>query len=860
MRKFILALTCFLIFNFTYGDNSKSSISFTNKPVVKKKGSGYEITFSISAKSDVEVSILDKNKKVIRHLVAGVLGGSLPPPSPLVIGLNQTIFWNSKDDYKKDVKETEFYVRVRVGSDIKLSGFIGADPYNFGSIDGIASDGNGSVYIIGSRGNSNQTAMTIRVFDTKGNYIKEVLPFPANLKPNDMKDIARWDPEKKSFYPINLRNLNPDFYGQPGNYWANPSFTLVSATDKTGVILSNGNNLFALTTNGAVKGAKFLNRKLGSIHATGGGPNIMAVSPDGEWLYLSGPYSAKTRFGHKYNPKFPPGRVYRLRLNGDGQFEEFVTIPVAHKEGLGGAWRETIKKMGHYVVPKGPVEGIAIDKKGQVFVADRERSCVSVFSKDGKELGRIHLPNAHRIAVHPTNGNIYVSTKTCTSYRFFPCTLYKFNGFKKNSKAVAEYKMPGGGNGNHNFTLVSKGEKTVVWMTGVKGGVMPLEDMGSTFKPLNINFSIRKDVPLDWNRISADYERNEIYISNGTNGMWRFDGKTGVGGQLKVKGKPFFCTDISVGYDGLLYARTGKGYSGALARFDRKLNPVIFSGINSHVLSPYIYSRKGNGYAERGLGVGPDGKTYLSFMFKWVGYAVAGFDETGKPLKGKYIKDTFPAEPKNLKSYPKRMHNVGSITSQLPNENGGIRVDLDGNIYIGIFHRPKNHVAPKGFENDKGYRVSVGSVIKISPEGCSIDPKKLGATNKPIKGLLNCYTGLGPFSSAREAFGKNTCCVCRVPRFDVDRYGRVIMPNAMTNSVLIYDNSGNLIKEFGKYGNFDSQFSNELGPKIKTPEIPLAWPTGAAVTEDNIYINDTYTRRAVRVDKVFDLEEIINFK
>ena len=67
------------------------------------------------------------------------------------------------------------------------------------------------------------------------------------------------------------------------------------------------------------------------------------------------------------------------------------------------------------------------------------------------------------------------------------------------------------------------------------------------------------------------------------------------------------------------------------------------------------------------------------------------------------------------------------------------------------------------------------------------------------------YPGVAPFSGG--GYGGNTsCCVCRVSRFDLDRYGRLALPNVVSNSVTVVDNAGNVIGEFGKYGNFDSQY------------------------------------------------------
>ena len=76
------------------------------------------------------------------------------------------------------------------------------------------------------------------------------------------------------------------------------------------------------------------------------------------------------------------------------------------------------------------------------------------------------------------------------------------------------------------------------------------------------------------------------------------------------------------------------------------------------------------------------------------------------------------------------------------------------------------------------------------------------------------------------------------------------------------------VEEFGAYGNFDSQYVNpslqEEGkdpkPTVAVPAIPLAWPTGAGVSDRHIYVNDTYNRRIVRVDKTWAAEEVCEIK
>ena len=113
---------------------------------------------------------------------------------------------------------------------------------------------------------------------------------------------------------------------------------------------------------------------------------------------------------------------------------------------------------------------------------------------------------------------------------------------------------------------------------------------------------------------------------------WRFDGKSGKGGLLKSDKGTFHATDLAVGYDGLLYFQTGKSFSGPLERYTRELKPAPYPS-GTHVLSKYIYGRYGIGNCEKGIGVGPDGKVYMAWMFVgWVKYAVSAWGPDGRRL------------------------------------------------------------------------------------------------------------------------------------------------------------------------------------------------------------------------------------
>ncbi|MHC4716886.1 MAG: hypothetical protein ACYS5V_07950 [Planctomycetota bacterium] len=842
-------------------------IRFTAAPAASQADGAVTITFAVSGPTDVEVAIV-RDGKVVRHLAAGVLGGAKAPPAPLAAGLKQSLTWDGRDDLGKPVGggPAGCSVRVRAGSGVRFDGFIGGDPYTFGRIVGIACDEDGNVYLLGFHGRINQNHLVLRVFDPSGKYLREVMPFPADLEPDAVKDLARWDEQRKAFLPRNLKSLNPDFYGTGRQ----SPLLLVSASKADGVVLTDGTRLYRLTPRGAVAGDAFVTRVMwprklipwGSIPNSGRGPIHVAISSDGRTVYLSGPYSSKTRYGHVYNPVLPPGRVYRLRLGEPGTMAEFVTIPVDHAEGVGGAWT---KGMGYAEFIRGPVQGVTVDGEGRLYLCDRQRGRVSMYDPTGKELAHVRVPYADQVKVHPRTGAVYVLQRDRLAYRKWHAKLLKFDRLAPDAAPVASFQF-GPQTAHPQMALAAMKDRTLVWVAGTKEQLTALADGGGEFHPVKTHFAPARGIPYDWARLAADYARDEIYVSDGGNGMWRYDGKTGRGARLTKDGRPFLVNDLSVGYDGLLYMRvsgtwdgSSARYSGPLWRLDRNLEPAPYAESGTHVLSRYIYSRYGVGYAERGIGVGPAGQVYLSFMYRWAKYLVGGFGPDGRPIKGRYMAGQ--VQEGNFKAGQNPALNT-AVIGPVPDANGGLRVDLAGNIYVGMRLRPRGLSVPDPFAKDKGYKHATGCVFKFPPAGGRVLPA--GSKDKPaagamamsrgemVEGAVAVYPELGPFS--HSGFGGNTCCVCRVPRFDLDPYGRLAIPNAMDNSVRIVDNAGNLICRFGRYGNFDS------GRTVPVPDIPLAWPTGAGFTGDHIYVLDTHHRRVVRLTRTHEARTLTPIK
>src|SRR5262249_37353594 len=144
-----------------------AKVEFVKPPQVTRAGDEVSISFAVNESTDVEVAVFDAKGRVVRHLVAGVLGGKNPPPPPLKQGLEQRIVWDCTDDLAKPATGGPFQTRVRAGTSVRFGRMIGGSPYT-GSVttmpyrapvNGLVADADGSLLVlmmssIGSHGNS----------------------------------------------------------------------------------------------------------------------------------------------------------------------------------------------------------------------------------------------------------------------------------------------------------------------------------------------------------------------------------------------------------------------------------------------------------------------------------------------------------------------------------------------------------------------------------------------------------------------------------------------------------------------------------------------------------------------------------
>lgn len=842
MQKMLICL-CFLLFPICLIAEPK----FIKEPKVVMNNENTKISFEVSEETDVTVAVYGEDKKIIKHIAAGRIGKEINSPKPLKTGLSQELNWDFTDDFGKKVRNSEYEIKVSIGASIIFDGFIGEDPYLFGSIHSMCVDEDNHLYLMSYAGGYNQNMDTLREFSANGKYVKTLIPFSEKTPKEGIANIASWNEIRKTFMPNNLRSQLPEFY--PWGAGAH----IVSASKKSGFVFTKENKLYTMNYDGTnVQGPIPLWNPKANLKNPAWNIPQFAKSPDGKYLYIAN--VAGTRYKPKdvddFDKAWPQGRIYRRDLTKSEEdphpfFDLKLPDYAQNKYWLPDAWN---KRTAAY--------NVSVDKKGNVYICDLVNQAIVEVDPNGKEISS--TPVQWPEAVHVDDeGNYFVISRAKQPLDgYVPKILNKVNGRGSNSKIVATLSLEKWHSLGSTSLLVTENKKSTIWLGGGNSLVCFQEDSGK-FNIVETEFKQNLKNQQDWNRLTTDYYRNEIYASNGTNLIYKYSGETGKGGELQKNGKTFKGVDIAVGYDGSLYIRTGESYSGPLERFTYDLEPFPFS-TGTNVLTKYVYSRYGVGNCEKGLGVGPKGECYINFMFDWNQYFIAGFDQDGKVMKGNYLQTSI--KPDVTRGAPPDQ--TSAIIGPIPAANGGVKVDLEGNIYIGLRLLPKEFKAATGYEKNRAYTTWTGCIAKFPANGGTVVPSKdtkdgiEANRNSNIVGALKLYPGAAPFSGDEYGSG-GSCCVCRVPRFDVDRFGRITYTNAVTNSAVVVDNEGNLLYEFGQYGNFDAQYQISSESEKNDSFIPLAWPIGAGFTQNHIYIMDAYNRRIVKTSYKYVAEKKI---
>ncbi len=408
----------------------KDTFEFAAKPVVKRQGIGFEISFESKANCDATVAIQDGQGRIVRHLASGVLGSNAPLPFKKD-SMAQALYWDGKDDQGRLLDNlNELNVRVSLGLKPAFEKNLFWNPKRRhgrnAPIIQVAKEG---VYVYDG-GNGLDF---VKLYDHQGTYLKTLYPFPGS-KIDQVKGLPRQTyPQDGKTLPVKPTFLQQTFltsgntygYTPPEKYRATSKIVSSSGGSHYGMY-GNASTIMAVRNGRIALGRRFLFRFAtdGSsggmdaggppcfLEAQGGGaftrgekvavaPRAAALSPDGETLYLTG-YNY-CNYGKASNDIVTSGQwsafhcVLKMQLNGDKPPELFAGDLKNGKAGTDQA---------HFKVPS----DVAVDAAGRVFVADYMNDRVQIYSPQGKFLKSLGVKKPARISINAKTQELYVFT------------------------------------------------------------------------------------------------------------------------------------------------------------------------------------------------------------------------------------------------------------------------------------------------------------------------------------------------------------------------------------------------------------------------------------------------------------------
>jgi hypothetical protein len=859
MRK---AAFLFVVLSFSLTAGGGEGVKFATKPTAKKNGDKATISFAASAPTDVAVYVLDAKGEVVRHLVAGAIGGKGTPPAPLVAGLSQSLEWNLRDDAGRPAEGGPFKVRVRLGTKFEFDRFLLDVPAATGKVNGVAVGAKGEIYLWhhDCTANGNQGSNKLKVISRDGKYLRTMLPYPADLPVEKAKILGALTDDDGNLVPrvYNLQQLALTDRGYTARGKTLASSGCVDAKGRAYWLMA-GARLAALEPGGAPVYDHFLSKSLLPDFPAVKGWGSLAVSGDGKSLYMTGLARAKNRYDKSAKAAACVWRVDLATL----KTEVFLGDPAQP-----GTEKELLAEPRSVAVAK-----------GLIYVADFGADRVAVFKEAGGAFaGEVKVKAPLSVGADPATGAVYVSVVTAKN----TADLVKFAGHS-DGREVCRVTLPKSYNA-HRIAVDASARPVRIVLGTLKWQGAEVNCYQDAGDKLEAKGDLR-DLQAPWapgpRDLTVDRSRGELYVKFGTQKYYRIDTRTGqVKDEINLRNvagnSNANATQIIVSPNGNLVTLSWRL---GLRQLDRKGKPLNWEG------------RDTNSIPFGGI---------MTFQQRYM--AMPRADEILVMLPAGY------REKKKAKNTCLNVLDTAGKTKRtiiwLCSQGAVPRVDSRGNVYIADMVKPKGRSYPEFFdgrmpaykhngaaiggermnkdpENGASFWTSsmYGSIIKFPPAGGIIwydkevcvdaegqpsaellaKPKvtydrHIGYNFKPVdvQGAEWVRFGYAPYGEARGA----GFCMCEGVGFDVDGFGRVFYPNLGQFRIEVVDTANNWIGSFGAYGNQDS------GPEgsIEKPALPLAWPTYVAVDDEFAFANDTLSNRTARVRLGCEAEEVCSIQ
>ncbi|MCX8107240.1 MAG: hypothetical protein N3G20_00385, partial [Verrucomicrobiae bacterium] len=387
IRRPLLLLQIFLAGS-QFGIAREWEPAFVTRPKAVAEGEKSCITFAVNRETDVAVQIEDAKGRVVRHLVAGMLGPKPPPPLQAGV-LEQSLLWDYRDDLGRPVDRTAgpFVVRVSLGMRPMFEKMLAYDPTHLESVRGLACGPDGSLYVFDTFGETHPRdgSTVCKVFSRDGKYLRTILPYPASLPDEKLKGVKRVELPGGSKVPFIYQFETRSFLKGLGDLPC-----------QRPVVTSDGRLAFVGIQEGPRPNAQPGEARLTVVRTDGSVP----VNPLGALIAPLSDTGASLALSPDEKTIFATG--VRIATHPVSPFEAFICNQCDHDPSW-NVWKHTIPtgwifrfrwddsqvQILNSEALKEPVS-VATDKNGNVYVADVADNRIVVFRGDAMPVSYTH--------------------------------------------------------------------------------------------------------------------------------------------------------------------------------------------------------------------------------------------------------------------------------------------------------------------------------------------------------------------------------------------------------------------------------------------------------------------------------------
>ena len=808
MKKILVCLTGLLL-----AAAIQAALTFTQAPSIQRSAGAWMISFGVSDTTDVEVTVLKtSDSSVVRRLCAGRLGSNPPPPFT-ARSLTQTITWDGRDDVGALVDSNlALKVRVRAGMSVSLDKITGETPFYFAKILGVAFDQkDGYLYVMGNYNgmggyNTNEKNVAIRQYDVNGEYSRTLYPCPAGMNVGSLAPWPYFKQSGQSYFPLYETSGIPALMLEGSAMIRGKSVLPYAAGGK--VVLVNTDTFTLVDTSSIIQGGKFTTAPIaGAIYTPG---------PDNrDWFF------GMSKVIYRMNPATGARAAWHTFVAGDSAQSVF---------------------------------SVAFDDSGRIYICDRAKGIWVYDTLTWTELGLIPARLPRQAGVSPSGNEIFVLSGS-TAFQ-----LFKFRNWRAPVLVDSQALIiaPAGAIPAFYMKPQAANPTIVLSSTGLGANVLAYRDEGDHFTLLKDFSAVSRDIRLGYaptvlDRPAVDRKTETVYFTSNFSELYQItDWNTCKVLQCSTATHtPLYAGEAAVSPDGYLYIReaaNNNSYTGPITKWTTAYYHARsnYGSAANNVADSEVYGRSGdNFFGEKGFAVSRDNKvadipiiygTWADYNLRVIDPANISASRTNQLTQGVI--------------HPLANHGAyyGASGLNVPNNVGNVKFDYAGNIYISTSLTPSAHVAPAGYPASElsQYRdIVVGGIYKFPPNGGSF------TRTAPVGALKTYPLALSMFSGGADQWGIG--CACRTPRFDLDPWGRLFIPHGLMCNIAVTDNNGNVILNFGGYGNSDAKGA---GSRTPSPAIAFINPQAVAASDNYIYVTDPLIPRLTRVRMSFALDNL----